>query len=306
MAAELVTRYPYLKESYFDAADRILGTSLSALCLSGSAEELRDTEVTQPAVYLMSVAILDVLRSYGLEPSVVAGHSLGEYSALVAAGVLDWAEGLRLVRCRATAMARSTRPGDGAMAALMGLTAGAVETICAAITGSGSGLVEPANYNAPDQVVVSGTAHGVRAAVGEALRLGAAKAVFLDVGAPFHCSLMAEAQAGFADDLARVRLRSPSVSVISSVTAAEVNDVEQIRGNLVRQLTGPVRWNETMELIGRRQAGLLVEVGPGRVLTGLAGKILPGTPAFGTGTGRHLDALMRHLAVPASHLYPSA
>lgn len=284
MGLDILGRRPDFADTYYHVADEVLGFPLSELCWHGPAEKLQDTAVTQPAVFLTSLMVLDVLRAHGVEADVVAGHSLGEYSALVAAGVLDWTDALRLVALRGRLMSTVNRRTPGAMAAVLGLDPDRVEEVCATASAETGQTVEIANLNEPGQTVVSGRATAVRKATEAALEAGARRVVPLRVGAPFHCSLMRDIEAEFAESLASVFFHKPVIPVLSSVTAAPVRSGADIAAALRRQLTAPVRWTGTVTAMAELGAGRFVEVGPGRVLAGLCRKIAPDIPAHITGT----------------------
>jgi [acyl-carrier-protein] S-malonyltransferase len=302
MGLDLAGRYPELIDTYYTAADEILGLPLSRLCWDGPAEALRDTAVTQPAVFLTSLCTWHALRAEGVEPDVVAGHSLGEYTALVAAGVLDWTDALRLVRLRGRLMAGVNERVPGAMAAVLGLPLADVESICAlAATGSGQ-VVEIANDNEPAQVVVSGQAGAVGLVMEAALAAGARRAVPLDVGAPFHCSLMAEIEEEFAAALDAVEFRHPAgVDLVSSVTAAPVTGGAQARRVLRRQLTGRVRWTDTVGRMSADGVNRFVEAGPGKVLGGLCRRIAPGAQVHATYDARQFASALGALPLAADY-----
>ncbi|MEU9456536.1 ACP S-malonyltransferase [Streptomyces sp. NPDC048277] len=261
-----------------------MGFKLSELCWRGPAEQLQDTAVTQPAVFLTSLIVLDVLRAHDVDADLVAGHSLGEYAALVAADVLDWTDALRLVALRGRLMGAVDRRTPGAMAAFAGLDPARVEAVCAAAAAESGQVVEIAHLNEPGQTVVSGQVTAVRKASEAALAAGARRVVPLRVGAPFHCSLMRDIEDEFAESLASVAFRSPRIPVLSSVTAEPVGSAEEIVAALRGQLTAPVRWTGTVTAMAERGANRFVETGPGRVLAGLCRKIAPGLPAHTTGT----------------------
>jgi [acyl-carrier-protein] S-malonyltransferase len=255
----------------FAEADAVLGFSLSQLCFQGPDEQLKLTENTQPAILAVSTAVSRVLSEAGTRPDFVAGHSLGEYSALVAANSLSLADALRLVRKRGTYMQESVPVGQGAMAAILGMTADQVEALCReAAQGE---VLSPANLNTPSQIVIAGT----EAAVGRALELaksrGARKAVPLSVSAPFHCALMQPAQDRLAKDLGEILFRSPEYPLISNVDVAEVRSSEAIADSLTRQVCSPVRWTESIQKLISAGVQLFVEVGPGKVLCGLIRQI---------------------------------
>ncbi|MFG2783502.1 ACP S-malonyltransferase [Streptomyces prunicolor] len=300
MGLDILGRRPDFADTYYRTADEVMGFRLSELCWHGPAERLQDTAVTQPAVFLTSVIALDVLRAHDVDADMVAGHSLGEYSALVAAGVLDWTDALRLVALRGRLMGEVNQRTPGAMAAVLGLDPVQVEAACATAAAEIGQVVEVANHNEPGQTVISGQHRAVRKATETALAAGARRVVPLRVGAPFHCSLMGDIEAEFAESLASVAFREPKIPLISSVTAAPVRSAEEIVAALRHQLTAPVRWTGTVTTMADRGAGRFVEVGPGRVLAGLSRKIAPGLAAHSTGTvediARTVDAIPADVA----------
>ncbi|MGW5383193.1 ACP S-malonyltransferase [Nocardia sp. NPDC003963] len=256
----------------FRRADEILGISLTQLCVHGTADELRATDVTQPAIVATSLALLAIRREQGLLPAAVAGHSLGEFTALAAAGVLGEEAVLRLVHRRGELMAEASRRYDGAMSAVIGLPAVRVDALCAAV---GAGVVQVANYNQPTQTVVSGASAAVAELEESARAAGAAKVVRLKVDGAFHSPLMAGIADAFGAELDRYALNPPRVPVLSAVTAGYVEDPAEIRALLRGQLLAPVRWVDTI----RRAVGdgydELIELGPGQVLTGFSRRIAP-------------------------------
>jgi [acyl-carrier-protein] S-malonyltransferase len=276
MGLDLLRLRPGLARTYYGPADEILGFPLSRLCREGPAEALRDTAVTQPAVFLTSLAALDVLRSRGVAPDVVAGHSLGEYAALVCADVLDWRDALRLVRLRGELMAGVNERVPGRMAAVMGLDLASVEALCVVVAGATGQVVEVANDNAPGQVVVSGQTDAVEELVRRARAAGAGRVVALEVGAPFHCGLMGAIEAEFTAALAAVPFREPTLPVVSGVTAAPLTGAAEARDCLRRQLAGRVRWTGAVTRMAAGGVRRFVEAGPGRVLGGLCRRIVPG------------------------------
>lgn len=290
MGTQLLVPRPDLVDSRYRPADELLGIPLSTLCWEGPAEALRDTAITQPAVFLTSVATWDVLRARGIAPDVVAGHSLGEYAALVCAGVLDWTDALRLVRRRGELMAAVNESVPGSMAAVIGLRIDDVERICARVRAETGRTVEVANDNEPGQAVVSGEADAVERVRTAAQANGALKVLSLAVGAPFHCGLMAGVEAEFAAELDRVTFGEPLLPVISSVTADLVTSAAEAKSCLARQLTGRVRWTEAVRRMRQQGVDRLVEVGPGRVLGGLSRRIEPDIRVRSTHDQRRLDA----------------
>lgn len=301
MGLDLAQEHPALVDTYYRAADEILGLPLSRLCWEGPAESLRDTSVTQPAVFLTSLCTWEALRPHGLAPGVVAGHSLGEYTALVTAGVLEWTDALRLVRLRGRLMAGVNARVPGAMAAVLGLPIADVERICAeAVTATGQ-VVEIANDNEPAQVVVSGQADAVHWAMAAAKDAGARRAVPLDVGAPFHCSLMSEIEDEFAAALEEVTFRDPVVETISSVTAAPVTSGAAARQVLRRQLTGRVRWTDTVGRMAAAGVGRFIEIGPGKVLGGLCRRIAPKARVYATFDSQQCASTLDALSFAGDH-----
>jgi [acyl-carrier-protein] S-malonyltransferase len=302
MAAELLDRFAAQAGPVFALADEVLDLPLTELCLTGSAEQLQRTEITQPAVLATSLAILEVLRAGGVEASAAAGHSLGEYGALVAAGVLTPASALLLVRRRGELMAWAggEAPDGVAMAAVIGLPASRVEQLCAAIDQE-QDVVEVANYNEPLQTVVSGNVRAVGRLTEAALAAGAERVVNLKVGAAFHCRLMRPAAQEFAAELGRHPFAEPRSPVLSAVTGGYLRSAEQARQVLARQLTAPVRWVDILRRAIDDGHQRLVEVGPGRVLTGTAKRIAPDLPAYGTGNARALESLLKFSPQTKTH-----
>jgi [acyl-carrier-protein] S-malonyltransferase len=301
MGRDLATVHPWLVDTYYEPAGEILGLPLARLCWEGPSEALRDTSITQPAVFLTSLCTAAVLRDKGVTPGLVAGHSLGEYTALVTAGVLDWTDALRLVRLRGQLMAEVNRRVPGAMVAVLGLPLANVERMCAEATAVTSQVAEIANDNAPGQVVVSGQLAAVGHVMKAAREAGARHLVELDVGAPFHCSLMRAIEDQFAAALARVTFHDPACPVISSVTGKRLVSGEEVRRVLTRQLTGRVRWTAAVTQMEADGVRHFIEVGPGKVLGGLCRRIVPDAAAHVTYDMRQLTATLATLAeLPAS------
>ena len=258
----------------FDAADAVLGFSLSKLCFDGPEEELRRTEIQQPAILTTSIALLRLLEERTpLAPACMAGHSLGEYSALVAAGALDFEDAVRLVHARGRFMQEAVPEGRGAMAAVMGCAPEVVVAACEHASSQTGRVVSPANYNGPSQTVISGDAPAVEAACTRARQEGARRAVPLEVSAPFHCALMLPAAEKLALELARVRFSAPRVPVITNVQASPCSDPTQLAVLLERQVTAPVRFTEMVQRMREDGVDRFLEIGPGRVLSGLVGRI---------------------------------
>ena len=270
MGKELADKYPIARRT-FEEADEALGYKLSQLCFEGPEEKLRMTEVTQPAILTASAAAWRVLQEKGLNPGFVAGHSLGEYSAHVAAGTLSFADAVRTVRNRGQYMQEAVPVGVGAMAAILGMDLEKVTAVC---TDAAQGEVcEPANINSAEQIVISGHAAAVERATKLASERGAKRAIMLSVSAPFHCSLMKPAQDRLAADLRSVTLQKPAIPVVCNVDAAIVDDPDPSRDALVRQVTGSVKWDQSVRLLIAKGAQIFVEVGPGKVLSGLMRQI---------------------------------
>ncbi|HZU08350.1 MAG TPA: ACP S-malonyltransferase [Pseudacidobacterium sp.] len=272
MGRDLYDKFPVAKQT-FEEADEALGFSLSKLCFEGPEEQLRLTEFTQPAIFTVSIAAQRVLAEKGITPGFAAGHSLGEYSANVAAGVLSFADAVKTVRNRGRYMQEAVPAGQGAMAAILGLSSDAVIEVCAKAAAETEAVVSAANLNSPEQTVISGTAAAVERAAALAKEAGARRAVMLPVSAPFHCALMQPAQDRLAEDLRRLNFSAPKVPVITNVDAALVTGAEALRDALIRQVTGSVRWVESMRLLIEQKPTHFIEVGPGKVLCGLLRQI---------------------------------
>lgn len=271
----------------FDEADDALGFAISRLCFEGPEDALKLTENTQPAILTASVAAHAVLRENGIAADFVAGHSLGEYSALVAAGALRFADAVRLVRNRGRYMQEAVPAGVGAMAALLKLPEGALDKVLA--ESSQGEVVSAANFNASDQVVIAGHAAAVQRAVELAKAAGARRAVLLPVSAPFHCALMEPAQRRLAEDLARTAFSDPQVPLINNWQAREVRSADEARNGLIEQVPNPVRWSESMRLLLSRGVTRFIECGPGGVLTGLLRNISPDTGCVRFGEAGELE-----------------
>jgi [acyl-carrier-protein] S-malonyltransferase len=257
----------------FDEADRALGFSLTGICFDGPKEELRLTANAQPAILTVSVAAARVLISRGVKPGAVAGHSLGEYSALVAAGSLSFEDAVVAVHKRGRYMQEAVPVGEGTMAALMGMDLDTAESVCRDATGAGDGLVELANDNAPGQIVVAGHTGAVRRAMEMAKARGARKAVQLQVSAPFHCSLMRPARDRLEEDLKATDFRDLRVPLVTNVDAREIRSGAEARYALIRQVTSRVRWAESVRRLAEMGFRKAVEAGPGQILVGLVRRI---------------------------------
>ncbi|MFE4711534.1 ACP S-malonyltransferase [Paenibacillus sp. NPDC056722] len=257
-----------VSRAVFDKGDEVLGFPLSQLVFEGPDSDLKQTVNTQPALLTASVAYLEALHGLGVKPDYVAGHSLGEYSALVAAGVLSYEDAVRLVRLRGRFMEEAV----GAMAAVLGAERDALAELCRSISEE-SGLVELANVNCPGQIVVSGSQAGVESVVQRVKEAGGKRAIPLEVSGPFHSSLMKEAADRLAAELKNITFNAPSVPVVVNVTAAPVSDPEEIRELLIRQVYSPVLWHDSVEWMISEGVDTFVEIGSGSVLTGLIRKI---------------------------------
>jgi len=270
MGKDLAERFAIARRT-FEEADQALGRKLSQLCFEGPEDQLRLTENTQPAILTVSVAAWRVLDEKAIKPAFVAGHSLGEYSAHVAAATISFTDAVRTVRSRGKYMQEAVPVGTGAMAAILGMGLDAVGAVCGdAAQGE---VCEPANINSSDQIVISGHAAAVERAVKLAQERGAKRAIILPVSAPFHCSLMKPAQERLAVDLQKLKFSAPKFPVVCNVYAKPVEDAESSREALVRQVTGSVNWSDSMQLLIARGVQTFVEVGPGKVLCGLMRQI---------------------------------
>ncbi len=274
----------------FEAADEALGMQLSRLCYEGPESELQLTANTQPAILAASISACAALVARGVTPDFVAGHSLGEYSALVAARSLPLAEALIAVRRRGQYMQAAVPVGDGAMAAILMLEQADVEAACR--EASQGQVVSPANLNSPGQIVIAGHAAAVERAMEICKAKGARRAVKLPVSAPFHCALMKPAEERLAVDLARLPFAAPRPPLVNNVDARLVTGGEECRAGLVRQVSSPVRWQESVELLVRQGVTTFVEVGPGSVLAGLVRKIAKAARVFSVGDPDSLQAAL--------------
>ncbi|HVP44122.1 MAG TPA: ACP S-malonyltransferase [Terriglobales bacterium] len=270
MGRELAALYPPARQT-FDEADQALGFKLSQICFEGPDDKLKLTEITQPAILTVSVAAFRVLRSKGFAPGFVAGHSLGEYSAHVAAGTLDFADAVRTVRNRGLYMQEAVPVGEGAMAAVLGMKLQDLRAVCA--EAAQAQVCSPANINSPDQIVISGSRAAVERAAELAKQRGAKRAVMLPVSAPFHCALMQPAQDRLEKDLRALTFHPMQVPVVKNVDATPTTDPDEARGALARQVTGAVQWDASMRALIAQGVDTFVEVGPGKVLCGLMRQI---------------------------------
>ena len=250
-----------------ESANEILGFDIVSLMFHGTDNDLKKTEVTQPSIFIHSVAVLKTVNGLGAE--MVAGHSLGEFSALVANGVLSFEDGLRLVSARAKAMQEACDANPSSMAAILGLPDEKVEEICAAI----DGIVVPANYNCPGQLVISGETAAVEMACEKLKEAGAKRALMLPVNGAFHSPLMQPAQEKLAAAIENTKFRNAMIPVYQNITTSAVLDPEEIKMNLIKQLTGPVKWTQSVQKMIKDGATHFIEVGPGKTLQGLIKKI---------------------------------
>ena len=295
MGLDLAQNFPVARQT-FEEADAALGFPLSKLCFEGPAEELQLTANTQPAILACSIAAFRVLAERGVPYSSVAGHSLGEYSALVAAGSLPFADALRIVRHRGQYMQEAVPVGAGAMAALLGIGIDKVEEICrAAAEGE---VVSPANINTPEQIVVAGHAAAVKRVMDLALAAGAKRAVPLAVSAPFHCSLMRPAQQRLAPELAALPFKDLSVPLVNNVRGEMVRTAAAARQGLVDQIPSPVRWEPSVRRLLAAGVTYFVEVGPGRVLTGMMRQIDRSAAGINVEDSKSLEKTLAALKSP--------
>jgi [acyl-carrier-protein] S-malonyltransferase len=270
MGKDLAELYPVARHT-FQEADEALGFSISQLCFEGPEDRLKMTEITQPAILTVSTVVSRILQEKGIVPQYAAGHSLGEYSAHVAAGTIAFEDAVRAVHQRGKYMQEAVPPGQGAMAAILGLPLDQVHQACdEAAQGE---VVSPANINSPEQIVISGHKGAVERAAEVAKQRGAKKTVMLAVSAPFHCALMKPAQDRLADDLHALRFDDPEIPVIANFDAAPKTTAEASRAALVQQVTGAVLWSDCIQKLIHQGATVFIEVGPGKVLTGLMRQI---------------------------------
>jgi [acyl-carrier-protein] S-malonyltransferase len=293
MGKELSDNYAVARRT-FEEADEALGYKLSQVCFEGPEEKLKLTEITQPAILTASVAAWRVLQEKGLQPDFVAGHSLGEYSAHVAAGTLTFAGAVRTVRNRGKYMQEAVPVGVGAMAAILGM---AIEKVTELAADAAQGEVcQAANINSPEQVVISGNASAVDRAIKLANQRGAKKAVSLPVSAPFHCALMQPAQDRLAADLNALSFQNPSYPVVCNVDAKAITSADAARAALIRQVTGAVKWEPSVRLLINQGASLFIEVGPGKVLWGLMRQIDRSKTCLTVGDEASLQKTMAQVA----------
>lgn len=302
MGKELAEQFPAAR-AVFDQADQALGFPLSTLCFEGPEEELKLTANTQPAILTTSVAAYRVLEEQGIAPDYVAGHSLGEYSALVASDCLSLSEAVVTVRNRGTYMQEAVPAGQGAMAALLGLPLPEVQQVCEqAAQGQ---VVVPANLNSPGQIVISGHKEAVERAAAAAKDAGAKRAVLLPVSAPFHSSLLQPAAARLENDFQRIRFGGLSIPLVTNVDAEVIETPQAARDALLRQVPAPVRWEESMRKLIELGCDCFIEVGPGKVLAGLLRQIDRSVRALSVEDPASLEKTLAALAPPTAGLTPA-
>jgi [acyl-carrier-protein] S-malonyltransferase len=294
MGRELAQRFPVAAQAFVEA-DEALGFPLSKLIFEGPEEELRLTENTQPAIMTASIAVWRVLAQHGVEPALAAGHSLGEWSAHVAAGTIGFADAVRAVKARGRAMQLAVPAGQGGMAAVLSLDPAQVAEACREAAQETGLPVAAANLNSPNQTVISGALAAVERAAALAKAKGARRAVMLPVSAPFHCALMQPAQEEVARVLAALTLADPRIPVAANVTGGLVTTAEAARDALTRQVTGAVRWVDCMKSLVGAGAELFIEVGPGKVLCGLLRQIDPAQKALNVEDAASLEKTLAAL-----------
>jgi [acyl-carrier-protein] S-malonyltransferase len=290
MGKALYDAHPSLK-SVYDEASAVLGYDVAELCFTGPAERLNRTEFTQPALLVSSVAALKLFEPVGIKPVAVAGHSLGEYSALVAAGGVSFRDAVGLVQKRGRYMSEAVAVGTGLVAALLGMTTEAVKEVCR--KASSVGVVAAANFNSPGQVVVAGEKAAVERAIELAKTQGCKKAIPLPVSVPVHTPLMQPAADRLAKDLAVVRWSDLSIPLVNNAEAKAISRADEIQASLVRQLPSSVLWEDTVHTMNRMGVTTFVEIGPGTVLTGLIKRILPGATLLNVHDPKSLDATLK-------------
>jgi len=295
MGKDLAQNFPE-SQGVFEQADAALGFPISKICFEGTEDELKLTENTQPAILTVSVAAWRVLAQHGVEPALAAGHSLGEWSAHVAAGTLGFADAVRAVKARGRAMQLAVPAGQGAMAAVLSLSADQVAEACREAAAETGLTVAAANLNSPGQTVISGTLAAVERAAALAKAKGARRAVMLPVSAPFHCALMQAAQEEVARVLGALKLADPRIPVAANVTGRVVSTAAEAQDALIRQVTGAVRWMECVQSLLGAGAEVFIEVGPGKVLCGLLRQIDPAQKSLNVEDAASLEATLAALA----------
>ena len=271
MGKEIFEEYPIVRETFIQASD-ILGYDIADLCFNGPAEELNKTFKTQPCILTTSIAILRIIEEKGIKPSVVAGHSLGEYSALVAAKVISFDNAVRLTEKRGHLMQEAVPEGKGLMAAILGLDREKVDDICNSVS---SGYVAPSNYNCPGQIVIAGEKPAVEEAIELCKKAGAKRAVALSVSAPSHCKLMEQASKKLGELIDEIELKNPFIPIVNNAEAKFLYQSDEIKTSLIRQLNSPLLWEDSIKTITDHGINTFMEIGPGKVLSGLIKRISP-------------------------------
>lgn len=273
MGRDVFEKNPLSRE-IFEIADKTLGYNLSDLCFNGLEEKLKLTIHTQPAILTTSIACYQLIKEEGIKPDFVAGHSLGEYSALVVAESMSFADAVKLVEKRGMYMQEAVPAGEGTMAAILGLDIAKVEELCHIC--SDEGIVEPANFNCPGQIVIAGQTPAVNKAVSLAKEYGAKRAMVLSVSGPFHSSLLKPASIKLAETIKNVQVNDPQIPVVANVNAQIVSTGEEVKEALITQVNNSVKWEQSIKLLSDKGVTTFVEIGPGKVLSGLIKKIVPG------------------------------
>ncbi len=271
MGKDIHENFIEAKKVFHEASDA-LGYDVARMCFEGPEEELNKTLRTQPCILTASIAVLSALTTKGISPAVVAGHSLGEYSALVASGVMSFRDAVKLTEKRAQFMQEAVPEGRGLMAAILGLDRDKLKGICASLR---SGHAAPANYNSPGQIVIAGDKEAVEEVMKLAKEAGAKRALPLAVSVPSHCSLMSDASKRLGELMEGLEFRDPSIPIVNNADAMFLNDVQAIKSSLIRQLNNPLLWEDSIKAISNSRINTFVEVGPGKVLSGLIKRIVP-------------------------------
>ncbi len=289
MARDLFDKYSEVRD-IFKQANEIMQCDLATICFEGPEEKLKQTQITQPAIFVHSMAVFELIKERIPLPDAVAGHSLGEYSALVAAGALSFEDGLKLVKIRGELMQQAGTDKPGTMGAIIGLDAGVVDEICESV--KDTGIVCAANYNSPSQIVISGDVEAVRSAMAAAKERGAKRAIELVVSGAFHSPLMEGAAAGLLEALKKTEIKTAAIPVYTNVEATASTEADRIRELLYKQLTHPVRWGDIITNMSANQIGLYYEIGPGKVLSGLNRRINRDLSSMSVGDGSEIETLM--------------
>jgi len=271
MGFDLFNNYKLAKD-YFNIANEIMNKNISSICFNGPEEELKLTENTQPGIFIIECILFDLINKKGIEPEYVAGHSLGEYSALYAADIFDFETGLNLVKNRSLAMKKSSEESLGSMAAIIGLNAEQIIDVCNSISNAGE-VVVPANFNSPSQIVISGSKIAVSEAMKECKKMGAKMTVELNVSGAFHSPLMTKAKNEMKEKINVIKFKNPKCPIIMNVNGSETIDISEIKINLIDQLDHPVRWVQTINRFNKLGIKNFIEVGPNKVLKGLNSRI---------------------------------